>query len=198
MSPYPFPLLLLLLLLLLAPPLLAAALPAATAGELVTLEPLEPLSVPPSPPSQQVISWWQQPEVLRGAAIVVVFIAFLLLRPFRRLALPPPSDADADLATTSPPRVVLTALEGGESRELSLPLLLGYAIHCDWPLPAAAGVAKRHARIERQGVQVVVEDLGSGGVTLVNGGAVEGVQAVVSGDRIQVGDLLFEVRLLEG
>lgn len=54
--------------------------------------------------------------------------------------------------------------------------------------PFASG---RHARIERQGSMLVVEDLGSTNGTLLNGEPLRGIQPLHHGDRIRIGDSEF-------
>jgi hypothetical protein len=54
--------------------------------------------------------------------------------------------------------------------------------------PYASG---RHARLERQGAAVVLEDLGSTNGTYLNGEMMRGPQALHDGDRIRIGDSEF-------
>jgi diguanylate cyclase (GGDEF)-like protein len=49
------------------------------------------------------------------------------------------------------------------------------------------GVSRRHARVFRDGVTILVDDLGSRNGTFLNGARVEGPAALEEGDKIQVG-----------
>jgi pSer/pThr/pTyr-binding forkhead associated (FHA) protein len=50
----------------------------------------------------------------------------------------------------------------------------------------------RHARIERQGGAVVLEDLGSTNGTYLNEELLTGPQPLHRGDRVRIGDSVFE------
>lgn len=52
-----------------------------------------------------------------------------------------------------------------------------------------------HARVFRQSNELYVEDLDSTNGTFVNGKKVSGSQIIVSGDRLQIGQTIFEVSL---
>ncbi len=52
-------------------------------------------------------------------------------------------------------------------------------------------VSRRHARLFHADGRVLVEDLGSGNGTFVNGGRVSGPTPLRHGDRVKVGPVLF-------
>lgn len=52
-------------------------------------------------------------------------------------------------------------------------------------------VSRRHARVFRDGGRLLIEDLGSGNGTFVNGGRISGPTALRNGDRIKVGPVLL-------
>ncbi|HSS47347.1 MAG TPA: FHA domain-containing protein [Thermoanaerobaculia bacterium] len=60
----------------------------------------------------------------------------------------------------------------GEIRPDDRPLQIGRATSCDFVL-ADLAVSRRHARIQWQGAELVLEDLGSSGGTYVNGARID-------------------------
>jgi hypothetical protein len=56
------------------------------------------------------------------------------------------------------------------------------------------GVSRRHARVQAQNGDVIVEDLGSSNGTYVNGHRISGPVEVGAGDELQVGDTLLGVQ----
>jgi pSer/pThr/pTyr-binding forkhead associated (FHA) protein len=54
-----------------------------------------------------------------------------------------------------------------------------------------AFASSRHARIERQGGAVVLEDLGSTNGTYLNDELLSGPQPLHAGDRVRIGDSVF-------
>ena len=57
-----------------------------------------------------------------------------------------------------------------------------------------AFASSRHAQIERQGGAMVLEDLGSTNGTFLNEELLRGPQPLHAGDRIRIGDSVFEFR----
>ncbi len=73
-------------------------------------------------------------------------------------------------------------------------VVIGRGAEAELRLPVAS-VSRRHAKIQRDGDQVTVEDLGSRNGTRVNGRPVTGAQVVKAGDRIDVAGIVL---LVEG
>jgi pSer/pThr/pTyr-binding forkhead associated (FHA) protein len=79
--------------------------------------------------------------------------------------------------------------EAGSAYELGSGATLGRGdveIHLEDPFASS-----RHARIERQGGVLVLEDLGSTNGTFLNGEPLGGPQPLHAGDRIRIGDSEF-------
>lgn len=114
----------------------------------------------------------------------------------------PPADATAmhnaaddllaDAIGGGEPRLVVEHAAGhpeGIAYDLSSGVTLGRGdVEIRLEDPFASG---RHARIERQGSMLVVEDLGSTNGTLLNGEPLRGIQPLHHGDRIRIGDSEF-------
>ena len=73
-------------------------------------------------------------------------------------------------------------------------VVIGRGAEAELRLPVAS-VSRRHAKIQRDGDQVTVEDLGSRNGTRLNGRPVTGAQVVKAGDRIDVAGIVL---LVEG
>ena len=114
---------------------------------------------------------------------------------------PPPSDATsmhqaAEGLGPDPhggePRLVVQRAQGhesGEIYELVRPVTLGRGnVEIKLEDPFASS---RHARIERQGGVVFIEDLGSTNGTYLNDEPLNGPQPLHPGDRIRIGDSEF-------
>src|SRR5262249_23890473 len=76
----------------------------------------------------------------------------------------------------------------------AFPCVIGRHPECDHRL-ACPFISRRHSAFSVRGGQVWVEDLGSRYGTHVNGQPVEWLQPLRDGDRLDLGYLLFEVRL---
>ena len=81
-------------------------------------------------------------------------------------------------------------LRSGDEYDLSHGAVLGRGDAADIRLedPFASS---RHARIDRQGDVLVIEDMGSTNGTYLNGQPLSGPQPLHSGDRIRIGDNEF-------
>ena len=115
---------------------------------------------------------------------------------------PPPADATAmhsasddllgDPLAGGEPRLVVERAAGhpaGIAYDLSSAVTLGRGdVEIRLEDPFASG---RHARIERQGSVLVVEDLGSTNGTYLNDEPLRGIQPLHHGDRIRIGDSEF-------
>ncbi len=88
------------------------------------------------------------------------------------------------------------APEGGRSRVVELaddtPATFGRSRGCTVSVDDEK-ISRQHARIQRRGADIVVEDLGSRNGTRVNGTRIEGPTRVASGDEIAIGPLLVIV-----
>ena len=92
----------------------------------------------------------------------------------------------------STPRPMLTLLQGGTETpyEVLNELLIGRHPDCQVQLESNM-VSRRHARVFRDETQVLVEDLGSGNGTFVNGKRIEAATRLAAGDRVKVGPILL-------
>src|SRR5436305_676037 len=59
-------------------------------------------------------------------------------------------------------------------------------------------VSRKHAKVVKSGDQFVVEDLGSGNGTFVNGKKIDGPTVLIHDDRIKVGPILLRFETPEG
>jgi predicted component of type VI protein secretion system len=83
----------------------------------------------------------------------------------------------------------------GQVIPLNVPqLLIGRGPECAIR-PSSPTISRRHCALLFRSGRAFVRDLGSKGGTLVNGARVKGTRELVSGDRLDVGPLAFEVRL---
>jgi DNA-binding response OmpR family regulator len=69
-------------------------------------------------------------------------------------------------------------------------ITIGRAVECDIVITSKR-VSRQHARVRRQGGEVVVEDIGSTNGTFLNGERVMEPTGLHDGDRIAVGDVTF-------
>jgi len=69
---------------------------------------------------------------------------------------------------------------------------LGRSMSVEVPMPEVLSISRRHARLEYNGRQVTLRDLGSTNGTYVNGGLIEGPTVLRSGDRFQVAGVHFK------
>lgn len=69
---------------------------------------------------------------------------------------------------------------------------LGRSMSVEVPLPEVLSISRRHARLEYNGRQVTLRDLGSTNGTYVNGGLIEKPTVLRSGDRFQVAGVHFK------
>src|SRR5688500_8068808 len=69
---------------------------------------------------------------------------------------------------------------------------IGRSPSAEISLPEVLSISRAHARLEHQGSQVVVEDLGSTNGTYVNDRLVQKSHQLRSGDRFQVGAVHFK------
>ena len=101
-------------------------------------------------------------------------------------------DVLADAIGDGQPRLVVERAAGhpaGIAYDLSRSVTLGRGdveIRLEDPFASS-----RHARIERQGDVLVLEDLGSTNGTYLNGELLRGIQPLHHGDRIRIGDSEF-------
>ena len=96
------------------------------------------------------------------------------------------------------PRLIL--LDGDEQRSLELTdgeVLLGRHPDCDVQLESNM-VSRRHARVYRDGIGWVVEDLGSGNGTFVNGKKIEQPARLSEGARLKFGPILVRYEATAG
>jgi hypothetical protein len=96
---------------------------------------------------------------------------------------------------TGPPRLVAVepATRAGTAYDVSTELTVGRAPGCSIVLDEQY-VSQVHARVFVREDQVFVEDLGSTNGTWVNGSRAMGQMPARPGDRIQIGNVVMEVR----
>ena len=130
--------------------------------------------------------------VVAAAAVVLAVVLILVLRRRKR----PLPQAEEPAA----PGVYLRmeVLQGACARQereftLSGELLVGRDSACDIVFLSDA-VSRKHARVFLAGGVVYVEDLGSQNGTAVNGAPIRTAAALRSGDRIAVGDAVFQLK----
>jgi predicted component of type VI protein secretion system len=91
--------------------------------------------------------------------------------------------------------VVAGARRAGQEVPVSVsPFLIGRASECHLR-PASAFVSHRHCALSVRGDEVRVRDFGSTNGTFVNGTRIQDEAPLHEGDRLQVGPLLFDVRV---
>ena len=73
-------------------------------------------------------------------------------------------------------------------------LTVGRAGGCAVSLPEDTFASSIHARVFRDGRQVLVEDLGSTNGTFLNGTKIGGPVALGRGDRLKIGNTVLEAR----
>ena len=67
-------------------------------------------------------------------------------------------------------------------------VVVGRSPDCPWVI-ASGAVSRRHARLQRQGPEIRIEDLGSSNGTFVNGERLAEPRALHDGDRLQFGSV---------
>ncbi|MCO5332164.1 MAG: FHA domain-containing protein [Ilumatobacteraceae bacterium] len=82
----------------------------------------------------------------------------------------------------------------GSAYPIGVEVTLGRAPSCSIGLPDDTFASQLHARIFTQNGGAWVEDLGSTNGTHLNGGRVTAPTALVQGDRVQVGNTIFEAQ----
>ncbi|MCB0954729.1 MAG: FHA domain-containing protein [Ilumatobacter sp.] len=82
----------------------------------------------------------------------------------------------------------------GSAYPIGVEITLGRAPSCSIGLPDDTFASQLHARVFTQDGGVWVEDLGSTNGTHLNGGRVTAPTALVQGDRVQVGNTIFEAQ----
>jgi hypothetical protein len=89
------------------------------------------------------------------------------------------------------------AAESGPLVNLSFavtrPLVLGRALECDLAI-VSPHVSRQHARLDLDGEQLVLEDLGSSNGTLVNGVRLKGRAVLQHDDEVRFHDIAFRVK----
>jgi serine phosphatase RsbU (regulator of sigma subunit) len=86
----------------------------------------------------------------------------------------------------------LLLLTGGESKAYELDgdeVVVGRLPECEIHLDSNM-ISRKHARLKKSGTNVVIEDLGSGNGTFVNGQRITGVVTLQHDDRVKFGPLL--------
>jgi hypothetical protein len=89
--------------------------------------------------------------------------------------------------------VVEPAAAAGERFPLSSTLTVGRSDACDVNLAFDQFASTNHATFERKGDQVVVVDHGSTNGVWIDGERIAGPTRVKRGDRVQIGETIFEV-----
>jgi pSer/pThr/pTyr-binding forkhead associated (FHA) protein len=94
-------------------------------------------------------------------------------------------------------QVVLVMIRSnGETRSFSLSkdvTILGRSHDCDLRL-ALSEISRRHARLIKQGEELLLEDLGSANGTTVNGQAIQ-QRRLAAGDKLQLGPVTFIIEI---
>jgi hypothetical protein len=80
----------------------------------------------------------------------------------------------------------------GLSFGISGPLELGRGLDCDIAI-VSPQVSRRHARLDLDDGQLVVEDLGSSNGTVVNGKSIQGRHALYHEDELRLHDVIFRI-----
>ena len=84
----------------------------------------------------------------------------------------------------------LTDPNGHEHHLSSQTAIIGRAVECDIVI-ASKSVSREHTRIRRDGRRWFVDDLGSTNGTYLNSERVIGSLAILDGDTLKVGDVMF-------
>jgi predicted component of type VI protein secretion system len=88
--------------------------------------------------------------------------------------------------------VIKGAKKTREVRLRSPEVVIGRQAGCGLRIPSAT-VSRRHCRLRLREGEVTIEDLKSANGTLLNGARVSGVEAVLPGDRLEIGPVMFLV-----
>ena len=88
-----------------------------------------------------------------------------------------------------------TSLESGTEFNITGVITVGRGQGCNIAIPKDTFASSVHARVYEHSNGYYVEDLDSTNGTFVNGKKISGPQVIVSGDRLQVGQTIFEVNV---
>lgn len=101
----------------------------------------------------------------------------------------------ASSVNQTPRLVVVSGVSPGPGETFSIngALTIGRGQGCGISLAKDTFASSVHARVFTNATDLYVEDLDSTNGTFVNGKKVAGTQVIVSGDRLQVGQTIFEV-----
>ncbi|TAN29560.1 MAG: FHA domain-containing protein [Actinomycetota bacterium] len=86
-----------------------------------------------------------------------------------------------------------TSLESGAEFNITSTITIGRGQGCNIAIPRDTFASSVHARVYEHSNGYYVEDLDSTNGTFVNGKKISGPQVIVSGDRLQIGQTIFEV-----
>jgi pSer/pThr/pTyr-binding forkhead associated (FHA) protein len=101
----------------------------------------------------------------------------------------------AQATVTGPKLVVVSGISPVPGQEYLVDgaITIGRGQGCGIPMVKDTFASSVHARVYKNADDLYVEDLDSTNGTFVNGKKVLGSQMIVSGDRIQIGQTIFEV-----
>ena len=88
-----------------------------------------------------------------------------------------------------------TSLESGAEFNIAGVITVGRGQGCNIAIPKDTFASSVHARVYEHSNGYYVEDLDSTNGTFVNGKKISGPQVIVSGDRLQIGQTVFEVNV---
>jgi len=88
-----------------------------------------------------------------------------------------------------------SALVPGSSFAIEKSMTIGRGQGCSVPMMKDTFASSVHARVYQNSNEWYVEDMDSTNGTFLNGKKVTGSQVIVSGDRLQIGQTIFEVSL---
>jgi hypothetical protein len=125
----------------------------------------------------------------RGAAVDPTALAS---RPATQPAPPPGKGPRAKRGIPTRLLVLQPRVRKGAAYPITNDMTLGRAGTCTIGLPDDTFASQLHARLFVRDGQVWLEDLGSTNGTHLNGGRVNGAVQLAKGDRVQVGNTLFE------
>jgi hypothetical protein len=88
----------------------------------------------------------------------------------------------------------LVDLQSGNRILIFPQIQFGRLEECEVRIPDKS-ISRKHATLEKRGEQYIFTDLGSANGSLINGAAVQGENSLQNGDRIQIGEFVFELQL---
>ncbi len=143
---------------------------------------------------------WVRPIQVFILAFVFLFF-FRVIRAIMVESRPPIRDKRQERSTASAAAkktwLYLTVLEpedaAGERFPLSGALTVGRSSTCDVNLAYDQFASTKHATFSRNGDTVTVEDHGSTNGVWIDGERIDGPTRVKKGDRVQIGETIFEV-----